>query len=99
MVFRALGAGRRRHFGDWNADQGGDWLSVPRCKNQKDPLVVEARQLKDGLIHLSDRGAQFTSDDFRKARAEHYIECSMSHNRNCYHNAVVGGFFSVLKRE
>ena len=59
-------------------------------------MAIEARQPTDGLIHHSDRGAQYTSDDFRNALAEHNIECSMSRNGNCYDNAVVESFFGVL---
>jgi len=62
-------------------------------------MAVEARQPTSGLIHHSDRGAQYTSDDFRNALTEHNIECSMSRNGNCYDNAVVESFFGVLKRE
>ena len=62
-------------------------------------MAVEARQPAGSLIHHSDRGAQYTSDDFRNALAENNIECSMSRNGNCYDNAVVESFFGVLKRE
>ena len=62
-------------------------------------MAIEARQPTGGLVHHSDRGAQYTSDDFRNALADHNIECSMSRNGNCYDNAVVESFFGVLKRE
>jgi putative transposase len=51
------------------------------------------------LIHHSDRGAQYTSDEFRTELAKHGIECSMSSTGNCYDNAVVESFFGILKRE
>jgi transposase InsO family protein len=51
------------------------------------------------LLHHSDRGAQYTSDDFRDELAKHGIECSMSARGNCYDNAVVESFFGLLKRE
>ena len=51
------------------------------------------------LIHHSDRGGQYTSDDFRDELAKHGIECSMSGAGNCYDNAVVESFFGLLKRE
>jgi len=69
-------------------------------------LVVDALRMAlavrrpDGpLIHHSDRGGQYTSDDFRDALARHGIECSMSGSGNCYDNAVVESFFGSLKRE
>ena len=51
------------------------------------------------LIHHSDRGSQYTSDDFRDELDKHGIQCSMSARGNCYDNAVVESFFGLLKRE
>lgn len=62
-------------------------------------MAIDARQPESDLIHHSDRGAQYTSDDFRDQLARNNIECSMSRNGNCYDNAVVESFFGVLKRE
>jgi len=62
-------------------------------------MAINNRQPEPGLIHHSDRGAQYTSDDFRGELASHGIECSMSSTGNCYDNAVVESFFGVLKRE
>jgi transposase InsO family protein len=62
-------------------------------------MAVEARRPEGPLIHHSDRGGQYSSDDFRNALARHGIDCSMSSTGNCYDNAVVESFFGVLKRE
>ncbi len=62
-------------------------------------MAIDARQPEGALIHHSDRGGQYTSDDFRDALASHGIECSMSSSGNCYDNAVVESFFGLLKRE
>ncbi len=62
-------------------------------------MAVDARRPEGGLIHHSDRGGQYTSDDFRDELAKHGIECSMSGSGNCYDNAVVESFFGILKRE
>ncbi len=62
-------------------------------------MAIDARQPDGPLVHHSDRGAQYTSDDFREELARHGIECSMSAAANCYDNAVVESFFGVLKRE
>ena len=62
-------------------------------------MAVEARRPEGPLIHHSDRGGQYSSDDFRDALAKHGIECSMSSTGNCYDNAVVESFFAALKRE
>jgi len=69
-------------------------------------LVIDAlnmaidQRVPDGtLIHHSDRGSQYTSDDFRSELDKHGIRCSMSARGNCYDNAVVESFFGLLKRE
>ena len=69
-------------------------------------LVVEAltmalgyRQPDGPLVHHSDRGPQYTSDDFRDICRDNGIECSMSARGSCYDNAVVESFFASLKRE
>jgi len=62
-------------------------------------MAVEARRPAGPLIHHSDRGGQYSSDDFRNELARHGIDCSMSSTGNCYDNAVVESFFGVLKRE
>jgi putative transposase len=62
-------------------------------------MAIDARQPEGGLIHHSDRGGQYTSDDFRDELAKHGIDCSMSSAGNCYDNSVVESFFASLKRE
>ncbi len=62
-------------------------------------MALAARRPDGPLIHHSDRGGQYTSDDFRDVLARHGIACSMSGSGNCYDNAVVESFFGLLKRE
>jgi putative transposase len=62
-------------------------------------MAVGARRPEGDLIHHSDRGSQYTSDDFRDQLNKHEIQCSMSGRGNCYDNAVVESFFGLLKRE
>jgi transposase InsO family protein len=62
-------------------------------------MALGYRQPEGSLLHHSDRGPQYTSDDFRDVLKEHGIECSMSARGSCYDNAVVESFFSLLKRE
>jgi len=62
-------------------------------------MAIDAREPAGGLVHHSDRGGQYTSDDFRDELARHGIDCSMSGTGNCYDNAVVESFFASLKRE
>ena len=69
-------------------------------------LVIDALNMAIGqrcpdgeLIHHSDRGSQYTSDDFRDELIKHGIECSMSRRANCWDNAVAESFFGTLKNE
>jgi transposase InsO family protein len=66
-----------------------------------DALAMELgrRQPQGELIHHSDRGAQYTSDDFRDVLDDNEITCSMSARGNCFDNAAVESFFGLLKRE
>jgi len=62
-------------------------------------MAIGSRRPAAGLIHHSDRGVQYTSDDFRDELEKHKIRCSMSGRGNCYDNAVVESFFGLMKRE
>ena len=62
-------------------------------------MAIDARSPENDLIHHSDRGGQYTSDDFRDELKKHNIECSMSSTGTCYDNAVAESFFGLLKRE
>ncbi len=69
-------------------------------------LVLEAllkalrdRLPGDDLMHHSDRGSQYASDDYRATLDAHGIECSMSRKGDCWDNAVVESFFGTLKTE
>ena len=62
-------------------------------------MAIDQRLPEGSLIHHSDRGSQYTSDDFRDELEKHGIQCSMSARGNCYDNAVVESFFGLLKRE
>jgi putative transposase len=62
-------------------------------------MALGRRQPEGDLIHHSDRGSQYLSDDFQALLKQHDITCSMSDKGSCYDNAVVESFFSTLKRE
>lgn len=52
-----------------------------------------------GLLVHTDRGSQYTSDQFTALAAEDRLNLSMSRKGNCWDNAVVESFFASLKRE
>jgi transposase InsO family protein len=62
-------------------------------------MALEHRRPSQGVLHHSDRGVQYASEQYRQLLAMHRLEASMSGVGNCYDNAVVESFFSTLKRE
>ena len=52
-----------------------------------------------GLIHHSDRGSPYASDDYRAGLARHGLVASMSRKGDCWDNAVAESFFATLKGE
>ena len=62
-------------------------------------MALGQRRPGENLIHHSDRGVQYLSDDFQDLLKRNGITCSMSDKGNCYDNAVVESFFASLKRE
>jgi putative transposase len=62
-------------------------------------MAVGRRNPGPGLIHHSDRGSQYASNDYQAALLEHKMLCSMSRKGDCWDNAVAESFFSTLKTE
>lgn len=61
--------------------------------------AVGRRAPAAGLVHHSDRGSQYASDDYQAALADLGVVCSMSRKANCWDNAVAESFFATLKTE
>jgi len=61
--------------------------------------AVRRRAPATGLQHHSDRGCQYTSQDYRAALQKLGIEVSMSRKGNCWDNAVAESFFATFKTE
>jgi len=53
----------------------------------------------EGVLHHSDRGSQYASDAYRERLAQYGMKASMSRKGNCYDNACIESFHSVLKKE
>jgi putative transposase len=51
------------------------------------------------LLHHSDQGSQYTSEDFQLLLKTQGITCSMSRRGDCWDNAAMESFFSSLKTE
>jgi len=52
-----------------------------------------------GLLHHSDQGSTYASEDYQLVLARHGIICSMSRRGNCYDNAVMESWNSTVKNE
>ncbi len=52
-----------------------------------------------GLLHHSDQGSPYASEDYQAILEAQGITCSMSRRGNCYDNAVMESLFSTVKSE
>lgn len=62
-------------------------------------MALWQRQDRSPLVLHSDRGCQFTSEEYQRFLRGHNVICSMSGVGSCADNALVEGFFGMLKRE
>ena len=62
-------------------------------------MALWQRQDQHPVILHSDRGCQFTSDEYQRFLKGHNLVCSMSAVGSCADNALAEGFFGMLKRE
>ena len=62
-------------------------------------MAIWRRGSPKELLHHSDQGSQYTSDDFQRVLAAQGIVCSMSRRGDCWDNAAMESFFSTLKTE
>jgi putative transposase len=62
-------------------------------------MAVETRQPPPGLLHHSDRGSQYASDEYQALLTKFGMQGSMSRKGNCYDNAPMESFFGSLKTE
>lgn len=62
-------------------------------------MALTRRTVSVHLLHHSDQGSQYTSDDYQELLAKSHCQVSMSRVGNCYDNAVAESFFGTLKTE
>jgi putative transposase len=79
------------------------WSMQPTMTTQ---LVMDAllmaifrRGRPQAVLHQSDQGSQYTSEDFQRLLDSHGIVCSMRRRGNCWDNAAMESVFSTLKTE
>lgn len=83
----------------------GEILSLKMRSNMKKELCIDTVRairrmgcLKGAILH-SDRGSQYTSEDFKKILKDNGIKQSLSGVDHCYDNARMESFFATLKKE
>jgi len=76
------------------------------CERMPTDLVSDAlkmallhRRPGQDLLHHSDRGVQYASEDYQQLLLNHGITVSMSRRGNCYDNAMMESFWATLKTE
>jgi len=62
-------------------------------------MALKRRGPGVGLLHHSDQGCTYASEDYQAILDARGIVCSMSRRGNCYDNAVMESFFSTVKSE
>ena len=62
-------------------------------------MAVTQRCPGGELLHHSDRGSQYCSNDYQQMLQANGITCSMSRKGNCWDNAAMESFFATLKKE
>jgi transposase InsO family protein len=61
--------------------------------------AYRAQKPEEGVLHHSDRGSQYASYAYRKRLETYKMVGSMSRKGDCYDNAVIESFHSIIKRE
>ena len=62
-------------------------------------MAVCWRGKTDALLHHSDQGSQYSSEQFQRLLRDHGITCSMSRAGNVWDSSAMESFFSSLKTE
>ena len=60
---------------------------------------LRRRRPGTGLLHHTDRGSTYASDDYQAALDKAGIVCSMSRKGNCWDNAAMESWFGTMKTE
>lgn len=77
---------------DSRLDQGLALGALDTAIRNRSPLIT-------GMLHHSDRGAQYASNLYQAVLESNGITCSMSRKGDCWDNAVAESFFATLKTE
>src|SRR5258708_31739068 len=88
---------------DWHTKEVIGWATDD---NYKTPLIERAIEmaarnypLADKAIFHSDRGSNYTSQQFAGTLKKHNLRHSVGRTRICYDNAMAESFFAALKND
>jgi transposase InsO family protein len=62
-------------------------------------MALARRDVRPELIHHTDRGSQYTADDYRATLTSKHVLISMSKKGDPLDNAMMESFFSTLRAE
>ena len=89
-----LDLGSRRIIGWSTSDRVSRQLTLSALDR-----ALHHRNPSPGLLHHSDRGSQYTCNEYREQLENRGLEVSMSRKGNCWDNAPMESFFSTLEFE
>lgn len=61
--------------------------------------ALRGRNSNSSLIHHSDRGIQYCSNEYQQMHDKHGVICSMTDGDDCYQNALAERINGILKQE
>ena len=79
----------------WSMDE---WMKTDLVANAL-TMAYKRRNPGTGLLHHSDRGSQYASEDYQKLIKSYGMQASMSRKGDCWDNAPMESFFHTLKTE
>jgi transposase InsO family protein len=79
----------------WHADERMTKRLVLQALDQ----AYQRQKPNSGVLHHSDRGSQYASTEYQERLIKYGMIGSMSRKGNCYDNACIESFHSVLKKE
>jgi len=80
----------------------GCFLRLPQARCDLDPskfLRSSSKRPSEELMHHSDRGTQYCSQEYQQILSHFNLRVSMSGKGNCYDNAPMESFWGTLKQE
>ena len=74
-------------------------LNTESCIKALEKAVKSRRYKSEQLIHHSDKGIQYCSNEYQKKLSENQLQCSMTESYDPYQNAVAERINGILKQE